>query len=308
MLKIRLLIILLFAAAIYSYAEKPVKVIITAGQSNTEGRILNTDLPEYIAAIPDMQYKYCKWSSGGSTQEIPGELNPFRPTIYNKNNPYRWAYDAVTYYWLEQALQEDFYVIKWSLGGTSIDTAAVSTGKYHWSADPAWLSQTSSTATGGRSLLLSLEENIAACIDSTLSKLDGGYEIVALLWHQGESDSRNGTGVRYYDNLKNMLNHVRSFIAVKTGEEKYMQLPFIYGTVSHANKRFSKDVEDAMYWLASEDKDCHGIDMSAGELQNDKLHFTKESGEYLGIQMYNVLVDLGVAGDKAKKVDINKQK
>ena len=31
-----------------------------------------------------------------------------------------WAFDAVTYYWLEQLLQEKFYVVKWAVGGTSI--------------------------------------------------------------------------------------------------------------------------------------------------------------------------------------------
>lgn len=282
-------------------AKEPIKVIITAGQSNTEGRIFNTDLPEYIATLPEMKYKYCKWNSGSTTQAITGKFVPFWPSIYNINNPHRWAYDAVTYYWLDQSLQDDFYVIKWSLGGTSIDTMAVSTNRYHWSADSEWLSQTSSTVNGGRSLLLSFEENIAASIDSTLSKLDREYEIVAFLWHQGESDARNGADIRYYDNLKNMLMHVRNFLVKKTGNEKYAELPFIYGTVSRLNKRYNEHVEKAMYRLANEDKNCHIIDMSNGELQKDELHFTRVSAEYLGIQIYNKLVDLGLAGLNAKR-------
>ena len=36
--------------------------------------------------------------------------------------------------------------------------------------------------------------------------------------------------------------------------------------------------------------------MSKAELQKDRLHFTAESAEYLGIKMYNKLVDLGIAG------------
>lgn len=301
MLRIKSLLILFTFYAVVMFAANPVKVIITAGQSNTDGRILNTDLPEYISRISEKEYQYCKWSKGSTTERITGVFTPFWPSIDNKNNPNRWAYDAVTYYWLEQALQEDFYVIKWSLGGTAIDTACTSTNKYYWSADPGWLSQTTSTATGGRSLLLSFEENIAACIDSTLSKIDGGYEIVAFLWHQGESDTRAGD--RYYDNLKNMLDHVRNFLIEKTNNPGYAQLPFIYGTVSQLNKRYNDKVESAMYRLATEDKNCYVIDMSQGELQNDKLHFTRKSGEYLGVQMYNVLVELGIAGTEARKLN-----
>ena len=56
-----------------------------------------------------------------------GEFETFWPRMVHQARPGRWAYDAVTYYWLEQALQKDFYVIKWSLGGTAIDTGCSST-------------------------------------------------------------------------------------------------------------------------------------------------------------------------------------
>ena len=39
----------------------------------------------------------------------------------------RFAYDAITYYLVEQALQKPFYVIKQAEGGTSIDPACKST-------------------------------------------------------------------------------------------------------------------------------------------------------------------------------------
>lgn len=282
-------------------SSKPIKVIITAGQSNTDGRVFNEDLPDYIRQLENKQYKYCKWNSGNSNQTITGRFSPFWPKMFNENNPNRWAYDAITYYWLDQALQEDFYVIKWSRGGTSIDTSVMSRGGYYWSADENWLSQTKSTINGGKSLLLSFEENISKCIDVTLSKLNREYEIVAFLWHQGESDSQ--VGDKYYENIKNVLNHVRTFLVNKTGKETYMQLPFIYGTISHFNKRYNKEVEDAMYRLAKDDINCHVIDMSKGELQDDKLHFTHISSEYLGLQMYNKLVEIGAIGPDIQKID-----
>ena len=190
-----------------SKRNQPATVIITAGQSNTDGRVLNNALPDYIR---QNKYKYCQWCYGSAGQQITGEFETFWPRMVHQARPGRWAYDAVTYYWLEQALQKDFYVIKWSLGGTAIDTGCSSTSGKYWSADPKWLAANHSTATGGKSLLLSFTENISACIDNKLDKLPEGYEIKAFLWHQGESDRHKGKN--YYKNLKDVVAYVRNFL------------------------------------------------------------------------------------------------
>lgn len=44
--------------------------------------------------------------------------------------------------------------------------------------------------------------------------------------------------------------------------------------------------------------------MSEAELQKDQLHFTQKSAEYLGVQIYNKLVDLGVAGKNGRKAEV----
>lgn len=278
--------------------EQPITVIITAGQSNTDGRVMNTDLPNYIQLN---KYKYCQWCYGSTDERITGEFETFWPRIVHDTRPERWAFDAVTYYWLEQALQENFYVVKWALGGTAIDTTATSTGRKYWMADRKWLAANRSTATGGHSLLLSFTENIDAAIDNTLSNFPQGYEIKAFLWHQGESDCHKGKN--YYENLKGVVEYVRSFLEKKTGNKKYKKLPFICGTVARANKRYDADVEAAIYQLAKDDKNFHVIDMAEAELQKDQLHFTAAAAEYLGIEMYNKLVDLGIAGERAKHVN-----
>lgn len=264
--------------------KKPATVIITAGQSNTDGRVMNNELPEYILRN---KYKYCQWSYGSSGESTNGKFELFWPRINHEKRPDRWAYDAVTYYELEQLLQEDFYVIKWSLGGTAIDTACGSSGRRYWTANPEWLAQNHSTATGGKSLLLSFTESIDACIDSTLNKLENGYEIKAFLWHQGESDYSKGEN--YYHNLKSVVAYVRHHLYKKTGKRKYKKLPFICGTIAHANKRYNKDVEAAFFQLAKEDKNFYVVDMKDAELQRDRLHFTAPAAEYLGKEMYKIL-------------------
>lgn len=277
MKRILLTTALLCTLSVFGKDREPATVIITAGQSNTDGRVLNSALPSYIQ---QNKYKYCQWCYGSAGKVQTEGFETFWPRMVHPARPGRWAYDAVTYYWLEQALQKEFYVVKWSLGGTAIDPGCSSTSGKYWSADPAWLAANHSTATGGKSLLLSFTEEIADCIDNRLSKLPQGYEIKAFLWHQGESDRHKGKN--YYANLKALVEYVRDFLVKKTGEKKYKKLPFICGTVARSNKQYNADVEATLYKLAAEDKNFHVIDMSKAELQKDQLHFTAEAAEDLG--------------------------
>ena len=253
---------------------------------NTDGRVPNNRLPDYIKAMAVDStytagaYKYCHIAHN----RTDGMFVPFWPLSHPKSKPYTWGYDAIAYYWLEQLFQEDFYVIKWAIGGTAI-AAPVTTpfrGTY-WSADPKWLAENTATSEKGKSLLLSLIANIDASIDQTLSKLKQGYQIDAFVWHQGESDYEHGK--EYYQNLKGVVSYVRNHLTEKTGKD-YSELPFIFGTVSRKNKRYNSDVEEGMRRYAKEDKNAYLIDMSEAELMGDKLHFNQVSAEYMGKQVY----------------------
>lgn len=277
-------------AAAAQDSAAPATVIITAGQSNADGRVANDELPQYIITNG---YKHCKWCYGSGGSVRTDGFEAFWPRTANERHPERYAFDAITYYWLDQSADSDFYVIKWTLGGTAIDTACTSTSGKYWCADSAWIASTSSTLTGGKSLLLSFTEEISACIDGYLSALPNGYRVKAFLWHQGESDRH--AGARYYDNLKAVVAYVRRFLVEKTGDDSYKHLPFICGTVARSNKQYSSDVEDAMHRLADEDADVYVIDMADAELQADRLHFTAEGAERLGVAVYDTLVGIGIA-------------
>ena len=216
-----LIFVLIFVASSCNVvASKPVHVIITAGQSNTDGRTSNKDLPDYIKALAKDTAEYSEgaYSCCQIAQNDPdGKFIPFWPRAARSERNSLWAYDAVTYYWLEQLLKDKFYVIKWAVGGTSIAPNYDSVKGRYWSADSEWLSQTESTSKGGRSLLLSFIQEIDICIDQTLSKLEEGYHIDAFLWHQGESDQRKGKD--YYDNLKAVVTYVRTHLSQKTGKD-----------------------------------------------------------------------------------------
>ena len=161
-------------------------------------------------------------------------------------------------------------------------------GHYYWSADPAFLDSTLSASHGGRSLLKAFERQIDDC----LPNLPENYDIKVLIWHQGESD-RNAAA-SYYQNFKTMIAFMRQAIYEKTGDAADLSLPFIFGTVSHRSRQYNAGVEKAQLQVANEDENVHFIDLSDAGLRSDNLHFDGPWTEYLGKQMYNKLVSLGL--------------
>ena len=266
--------------------KKPAVVILTAGQSNTDGRVNNTELPEYIRRAG---YTFCHWSYGSGTRSGHGEFTLFHPWIDGLSEHDKWAYDAVVYYRLEHLLKEKFYVIKESLGGTSIDTLCTSRYEMHWSADPAWLSRTAATDQGGKSLLKALTDNIGACIDKELSRLPEGYDIKVLLWHQGESDISRAE--RYYDNLKTLIAYVRRYLVEKTGNPKYAGLPVVCGTFAEQGRGYSPEIVEAMHRIAREDRNFYVVDAGDATLQSDNIHFDSKGAELLGNRVYETLIE-----------------
>ena len=267
--------------------DKPVRVFITAGQSNTDGRVNNKNLPDYIKAkatdtveYKSGSYRFCKIIRN----KMDGQFIPFWPK--GRITDGLWTYDAIAYHWIEEAIQEDFYVVKYAVGGTSIQFPNNSAKGRYWSAEPKWIANTTSYEKKGNSLLLSFTDAIDEAIDQTLSKIERGYRIEAFLWHQGESDARYAA--KYYDNLKGVIAYVRRHLTKKTGQD-YSGLPFVFGSIPYSNRDYRLDVEVAMKRIAQEDPNVYLIDMSEQELQRDRLHFTEKSAEYMGLEVYKTL-------------------
>ena len=293
--------LLIACGAITAKKQERVPMIITAGQSNTDGRVLVHDLPTDIVAYGKAQnataphYKYCQWTygSGGAIQtrdSVTGNIfKPFWPQMVHPQRPDRWAYDAIVYWNLEQTWSKPFYVVKWSVGGTAIDPRCTSTSRKYWSASPDFLTANQSTLQGGKSLLKSFCEEIDMAIDQ-LRREGKTPDIKCMLWHQGESDYSQGRD--YYANLSALINHVRQHLVEKTGEKRYLKLPFIFGTVSTLNKRYNADVDTSMRRLAETDADAYLVDMTGQELQRDQLHFTAPSAQYLGNEMTKIILAL----------------
>ena len=288
------IIIVLLPFAVHAQDRKkqdiliPANVIITAGQSNADGRVPVDELPDYIKSS---KYNNCMWSYGsGDFLRADGSFSTFWPRVGRTALGDRWGFDAVVYYLLEQHLQKPFYVIKETMGGTAIDTLCTRSthGKY-WCADSAWLSRNSSASKGGKSLAKALTEHIGLCLDSLVAQ-GVKYNIRALLWHQGESDKPQAG--HYYDNLKTLVAYVRGYLVGKTGDERYAQLPVICGTYSKNSRDRSAEVVEALYRLAEEDANFHVVDISDGTIQSDRLHFDARGAELLGQRVYDQLKEI----------------
>lgn len=245
--------------------------ILAAGQSNCAGRIPAADLPEYISSAFPLEN--CQIISNKTS----GTLAPLDMNTYKSDLANYWAFDLVTYYNIVTRTTNHIDVIKWAVGGTSIDHKGDTT--QHWTADYEKIES------GHTSLLQSFEEEIRNIIESNGSTFD----IRAILWHQGEGDrSSLGTGSadRYYVNLRNLIAYIRGIV----GNER---LPFITGTVSHNSDQYDKIIESAQKKIESEDPYYFLIDMSGAPLV-DKYHFDANSAEYFGQKAYDALIDAGV--------------
>lgn len=285
------------------FGQQPVSVFIVAGQSNTDGRVPVKDLPE---SITKDSYKHCLWSYGSGTHAADGTFTPFWPKTYVAKNPQRWGYDAIVYDLLGKSLQQDFYVIKESLGGTAISPKAPkSTQHMYWSADEAFLDSVQSASVGGRSLLKALCDHIDRCIDGQLSQLKQGYEFKALLWHQGESDVKQAKV--YQKNLEAVIAYVRQHLVSKTGDKRYATLPVILGGISHQSRGYSSTLEPQQMAVAEQDANVYYVDVFDAPLLSDNLHFNRQGAELLGKKVYNQLVALGMAGAKAKPVAVQQK-
>lgn len=310
------LLTILFALMLVTTASAATKALfLTGGQSNTDGRLAASTLPSYLQSANNYCLACNQWPY---EEERLGVFYPYFPTSGTLGQYGKWAYDAVTYYYIGQALQETFYVAKTSYGGTSIHPGVSNSGGmvnnapfiegygsgYHWSADPTFLAETSIAGTNfvknettytGQSMLLAWIANIDAAIDAITAQGDTP-DIKAMIWHQGESDRNAGV---YYDNLKAMVKYVRDHLVEKTGESKYATLPFFCGTIPHASSLYSSAVEKAFFTLEDEDANFHVIDLRDLTMLSDTKHFDAPSSELFGKRLYNSMIDEGIiSGDK----------
>ncbi|MBO7139860.1 MAG: hypothetical protein J6W19_04725 [Prevotella sp.] len=295
MKKLLTLFLALLSAAGATAQKK--SVFLYAGQSNADGREFVQNLPDYMkqGGEPYSPYNHLQWASICGT--------PSKKTFEKRQMAIgeRYAFCDVTNYWIDQSSSTDFYAIKCAYGGTSIAPGVTDAKLPIWYADAEWMKThnaycgqdiTQEAYKNNNSLTKNLTEGFASLVDGTLSAIDGGYDVKAIMWHQGESD-RNAAD-SYYTNFKTLIAYMRQAIYEKTGDVADLTLPFIFGTVCHNSTQYNAKVELAQLQVANDLDNVFYIDMSEVTLRSDNLHFDGPATEYLGKMMYNKLVELNL--------------
>ena len=260
-----------FQLSAYLADIEEVDLWLVAGQSNTDGRVsLSTERPSWLPSgylVPNTQL----------FNRVTGQFEDWeylRNSGGSNNADQRWAYDSTAIY--KQAINtgRTQYVIKNSLGGTSIGLNPPSGGG-QWNVDYDSVS---------RPLLKELEERYALAMKMLAHSRKRGV-VRGILWHQGESDSNSQQNKDdYYQNLTNVIAKVRSFTNTP-------DLPFIFGSIPLNSGQFSPEVNTAHFQIASEDQNAHIVDMGSGSTF-DGLHFDGPTSEFLGDEMASIMAGL----------------
>ena len=238
--------------------------ILAAGQSNINGRVPVEDLPQDIV----LPLANIKTSIGSKTGVFSDSM-----TVGSK-----WGIDLSLYNELNK-FGQNFYVIKWSEGGTSLSPYGTGKNPGKWTPFYEELNDIS------ESLLWSFETQIRACLENNPNT----FNPRVLIWHQGEADYSRGSkkaALDYYKNFKCLIAYIRGIV-------KNERLPIIYGTISHNSGQYCPVVEEAQLKIASEDPYVACIDMSGATLL-DAYHFDADSAVYFGHKAYDALIDFGI--------------
>jgi hypothetical protein len=196
---------------------KKTKVFILAGQSNMEGRADGDKLtPSDKERLEKVQGRVQLAFNDAPIRP----LDVVRPVeeiakIYKREHifgPELFFGVALA----EACPDEKILVIKYAAGATSL----------HGSWNPDW--RADKAAVMGEAGEPRLYDALTAYVEHVLSGYeDGAYEICAMLWVQGESDSKNETAAAAYgDNLRNLVERIRQDVECET-------LPFLLFQVGH---------------------------------------------------------------------------
>lgn len=187
----------------------------------------------------------------------------------------------------ENAPEQEFLFIKYSKGGTSLYGA--------WS--PDWTAEKALAVErkGEKQERRFYHEHIAAVkhLTDSLAKAGRDYEIIGVVWMQGENDAaKEVSALSYGDNLRKLIAAYRKDTDVEN-------LPFVFGQINSTYGRFKegpKVVRAAMAEVASEVEYCTMIPTSTDTTWSDYpkhegVHYNTEGQLRLGTAMGEALIE-----------------
>ncbi len=282
-------LIILFLFCLFSACakkEEPLKILLLAGQSNMEGAGNYDELSSAEMEAFKVISKKVKLCSN-STAVAP--LSYYE--MPQKSKKYGFPRFFGPEFFIAKILnqkypEQEFLFIKHSKGGTSLYGA--------WS--PDWTPEKAQAVErkGEKQERRFYHEHIANIkhLTDSLAKAERDYEIIGIVWMQGENDAaKEVSAVTYGDNLRHLIAAYRRDVKVEN-------LPFVFGQINSTYGRFKSGpavVRKSMEKVAEKDAFCSMIPTSTDTSWSDYpkhegVHYNTEGQRRLGTAMANALM------------------
>jgi hypothetical protein len=256
---------------LHSHAEAKAKVFILSGQSNMSGG--GHVVEEGLKFDPAVGDKVQIWDACGEwgKRGIPGKWTSLNQLQAIKKEA-RMDMIGPEFGFAKAMSQlypaDEIHLIKVARGGTAID----------W-----WLPDAKGKENGHTTLLTNLK--------NALEKINGEYEIVGMLWMQGESDTKMQADAEAYQ------KKLERFVALMREATGKPELPFVIGRISSRileSKKFkmpfAKIVQSGQEAVAKNDKHAHVIVTDDLSLRSDLVHFDQAGQMGLGERFGDAMI------------------
>jgi hypothetical protein len=251
---------LLTGSTALAEAPRPVKLFLLGGQSNMEGCGKSEELPDAFRT-PPVNVKIWDnrenlWVALGKDSTAITRNRLFGPEVaFSHRMAKVWPDDTIC-------------LVKTAAGGTKLHTQ--------------WVP--------GKGMYQRFLSNLRKA-EHDLEQSKTPYEIVGMLWMQGESDSETTEMANAYErNLKTLIQDVRK-------QTKQAQLPFVMGRISSSllketpwNFDHAKIVQAAQEAVAAQDDHVFIVNTDALSTLEDNTHFDTQAQLKLGGEMADLMV------------------
>ncbi len=264
--------------------QKKTKVFLLAGQSNMDGRgdaskLSKEEMKLLGNASKKIHFVYKGTVGEGNAIQYEGALDFTNPWSFVKQKfRIEKCFGPELFFGIELVKnhpKQDYLFIKRSQGGTSLYGA----WNPNWSVERASFFNEQDKP--------KLYRDFIDLVDSELAKLQpDSYEIIGVLWAQGETDSNTSNGPiasdSYQENLENLINSIR-------GHYNIDELPFLILGVG------SKKVQNAMVQVSKKLPNVSFIDRSQDINKSNytPIYTHKWKGKTVGHYNYEGMKKIG---------------
>jgi hypothetical protein len=279
-----ILLFLSFAGISYGQSTQKTKVFLLAGQSNMDGRgdaskLSEAEMKLLANASQKIHFIYKGTVGEGNAIQYKGALDFTNPWSFVKQKfRIEKCFGPELFFGVELVKnypKQDYLFIKRSQGGTSLYGA--------W--NPNWSFEKASFF--NEQDKPKLYQDFIDLVDAELAELHpNSYEIVGMLWVQGETDSNTSNGSvaanTYHLNLENLINSVR-------GHYDIPDLPFLILGVG------SKKIQKAMVQVSNKLTNVSYIERSQDVNRSNytPIYTHKWNGKPVGHYNYEGMKKMG---------------